>query len=78
MLGIFYDLKQSPKRQPLPDQDHLKTVGLFLDSGWDERVLNPYFRATKPLYATEVFIPTRSANAAPQAFGLEGVVKPSK
>jgi hypothetical protein len=50
MLGIFYDLKQTQKRQPIPGEvDHLKTLGKFLDSGWDESVLSRYFRATKPL-----------------------------
>ena len=79
MLGIFYDLKQSQKRQPIPgDPDHLKTLGKFLDSGWDENFLSRYFRATKPLYATEVLIPSMSAEGAPAAFGLSGIVKPSK
>lgn len=77
MLGIFYDLKQNPKRQPLPNGDDLRTLGRFLDSGWDESVLSRYFRATKPLYATEVLIPTMSADAAPAAYGLTGVVRPS-
>ena len=78
MLGIFFDLKQTQKRQPLPDDvNHLQTLGAFLDSGWDESVLSRFFRATKPLYATEVMIHTMSADAAPQAFGLTGIVKPS-
>ncbi|MEK7953577.1 hypothetical protein [Luteolibacter soli] len=79
MLGIFYDLKQNQKRQPLPaGVNHLETLAAFLDSGWDENVLSRYFRATKPLYATEVLIPTMSAWGAPQAFGLEGIVQPSQ
>src|SRR5690606_12222070 len=79
MLGIFYDLKQSQKRRPLPpDLDHMRILGAFLDSGWDENVLSRFFRATKPLYATEVLLPTMSAAAAPEAFGLTGIVRPSK
>lgn len=79
MLGIFYDLKQTPKQHPLPWRvDHLKTLGEFLDSGWDESVLSPYFRATKPIYATQVFIPTMEASAAPAAFNLAGIVRPSQ
>jgi len=77
MLGIFYDLKQTQKRQPLPDGDNLRTIGEFLDSGWDERTLSRYFRGTKPLYATEVLIPTVSADIAPAAYGLKDIVKPS-
>jgi len=78
MLGIFYDLKQNQKRQPLPEEvNNLQTLGAFLDSGWDESVLSHFFRATKPLYATEVLIPSMNAEAAPEAYGLTGIVKPS-
>jgi hypothetical protein len=79
LLGIFYDLKQNQKRQPLPSNiDHLKTLGEFVDSGWDENVLSRFFRGTRPIYATQVFIPTIGADTAPAAFGLAGVVKPSQ
>ena len=45
MLGIFYDLKQTQKRQPIPGYvDHFKTMGKFLDSGWDERALRDALR----------------------------------
>ncbi|MCX6878677.1 MAG: hypothetical protein NTW21_33425 [Verrucomicrobia bacterium] len=78
MLGIFYDLKQTQKRQALPDGvNHLQTLAEFIDSGWDESVLSHFFRATKPLYATEVLIPSMSAEAAPEAYGLTGIVKPA-
>jgi len=76
MLGIFYDLKQTQKRQPLPDGvDNLRILAGFIDSGWDESTLSRFFRATKPLYATEVLIPSMSADAAPEAYGLTGIVK---
>ncbi|MEZ0386483.1 MAG: hypothetical protein ACAI34_05425, partial [Verrucomicrobium sp.] len=76
MIGIFYDLKQNQKRESMPT-DYLKTLGEFLDSGWDENVLSRFFRGTKPVYATEVLIPIMKAAAAPQAFHLENVVRPS-
>lgn len=78
MLGIFYDLKQNQNRQPIPDgTSDLDTLASFLDSGWDENVLSRFFRATTPVYATEVIIPAMSAEGAPRAFGLAGTVKPS-
>jgi PA14 domain len=78
MLGIFYDLKQNQKRQPIPAKvDDMKIIAKFIDSGWDESLLNRFFRATKPLYATQVLIPSISAAGAPAAFGLAGIVKPS-
>lgn len=78
LVGILYDLKQSQARTPMPMNipNYGKLVDEFLASGWDESVLNRYFRAARPLYTTQVFIPLMSANAAPQAFGVDGIVKP--
>lgn len=75
MIGIFYDLKQNQRREPVK-ANYLQTLGEFLDSGWDEHVLSRFFRGTKPLYANDVFIPTMGAGEAPAAFDLGGVVKP--
>ena len=75
MIGIFYDLKQNQRRQPVK-VNYLQVLGEYLDSGWDEAVLSRFFRGTKPLYATDVFIPTMSAAAAPEAFELGKVVQP--
>ncbi|MDB6076571.1 MAG: hypothetical protein JWO82_318, partial [Akkermansiaceae bacterium] len=76
MIGIFYDLKQNQRRQPVR-VDYLTVMGQFLDSGWDENTLRGFFRGTRPIYATEVFIHTMQASAAPDAFQLAEVVKPS-
>ncbi len=43
-------------------------------AGWDESFLSRYFRATKPLYATDALIPLMSTEGAPAAFGLAGIV----
>lgn len=75
MIGIFYDLKQNQRRQPVK-VNYLQVLGEYLDSGWDESVLSRFFRGTKPLYATDVFIPTMSAGEAPEAFELGKVVQP--
>lgn len=76
MIGIFYDLKQNQSRQGV-HVDYLRELGKFLDSGWDESVLRAFFRGTRPIYATEVFIHTMQASAAPDAFELQEVVRPS-
>jgi len=78
MLGIFYDLKQNQKRQPVPGVEPTRIMAQFLDSGWDEDVLKGYFRGTRPLYATDVMIPVIDAKIAPEAFGLGAVVQPSR
>ena len=79
LIGILYDLKQSQDRKPLPMDIPMygRVVNEFLSKDWDESVLNRYFRATRPLYATQVFVPLISASAAPRAFDVEKIVKPS-
>lgn len=77
LIGIFYDLKQNQKGEPV-NGDYLKTLGEFLKSGWDENVLRRYFRATRPVYATQVFIPHMGAGGAPKAFNVEKVVQPQQ
>jgi hypothetical protein len=76
LIGIFYDLKQDQKRQPVK-VDYLQTFAAFVDSGWDEAVLSPFFRVTRPIYATQVFTPYMPADEGPKVFGVENIVKPS-
>ncbi|MEI6339601.1 MAG: hypothetical protein WCQ57_13615 [Verrucomicrobiota bacterium] len=79
LIGNLYDLKQTQEHKPVPM--NIKTYGSvvdeFLSKDWDESVLNKYFRATRPLYTTQIFIPLISADSAPRAFGVEKIVQPS-
>ena len=77
LIGIIYDLKQTPKRTPI-EEDYTKIAKEFLDNNWDESVLNRYFRAVQPIYATQIFIPLMPADAAPAAFGVEKIIRPSR
>ncbi len=77
LIGMIYDLKQTQQREPAKE-DYMTIVREFLESGWDESVLNRYFRAVQPVYATQIFIPLMEANAAPAAFGMEKIIKPSR
>ncbi|NJK91434.1 MAG: hypothetical protein HC904_06155 [Blastochloris sp.] len=76
LIGILYDLKQDQQRKPLSRVGYFKTLDDFLNKGWDEAVLNRFFRATAPLYTTQVYIPPLNADKAPKAFGVEKVVEP--
>lgn len=78
LVGILYDLKQDQARKPMRMniQAYGRLVDEFIASGWDEAVLNRYFRAARPLYTTQIFIPLISAGAAPKAFEVENIVKP--
>ncbi len=78
LIGMFYDLKQNQKGEPIGNArgNYTTIVGNFIDSGWDEYLLKDFYRVTRPLYATEVFIPYMDAAKAPEAFGVAKVVKP--
>lgn len=77
LIGIFYDLKQTQKRQPV-DPRFLETYHTFIGSGWDENVLSRFFRATRPVYTTQIYVPYMGAGAAPRAFSLQDVVRPTQ
>jgi len=77
LIGIFYDFKQTQKGEKIK-RDYRKIIDKFLNQGWDESVLKEFYRATQPVYATQVFIPYIHADDAPRAFGVDKRVKPSQ
>lgn len=78
LIGILYDLKQTQdgKATPMDIKRYNEFIDKFIASKWDEAVLNDYFRAPLPLYATQVFLPLMPATAAPKAFQVSDVVRP--
>lgn len=80
LIGILYDFKQDQKRQPMPmDRDTFeKAVAQFVESGYDEGLINKYYRVPRALYTTQLQIPTIDADSAPRAFGVEKTVAPQK
>ena len=79
LIGIFYDLKQSQARERLTINQKIygKIVDEFVSSGWDEAILNRYFRAPLPLYTTQIFVPIMPAKNATSAFRVDDAVDPS-
>lgn len=78
LIGILYDFKQNQKREPVPmDRRTFELlVAQFIDAGWDEGMLNRFYRVSRPLYTTELQIPQMNADAAPKAFGVDKTVQP--
>jgi hypothetical protein len=78
LVGIFYDLKQNQRREPVPNAGggYTRWVDEFIASGLDETLFNRFFRAGLPLYTTQIATGRLNAEAAPKAFGVEGVVQP--
>lgn len=79
LIAIIYDLKQTQARLPsnVTADSYPKVVQDFLSKGWDEVVLNRFFRVTTPLYSTQIFIPGMDAGAAPKAYGVDRVMQAS-
>jgi hypothetical protein len=84
LVGTFYDLKQTPshKETECAPQSGIgayrEAVRDFFQSGWSPAKFSKYYKAPEPLIAGQLFIPSRSANAAPEAYGVEKEVKPSR
>ncbi len=78
-MGVMYDLKQTPTRQPtgINADTYWNVLDEFLTKHWDESVLNRFYRVSRPLFTTQIFIPNMSADTAPKAFGAEKTVQPS-
>jgi hypothetical protein len=79
LIGIMYDLKQTPDRKPTNEnsETYFNVINEFLQKGWDEGVLNRYYRVSRPLYTTQIFVPMMNADDGPKAFGAEKTVRPS-
>ena len=79
LIAIIYDLKQTQSMQPsrITAETYPEVVNEFLSKGWNEVVLNKFFRVTRPLYSTQIFIPGMDAGAAPKAYGVDKVMKAS-
>ena len=78
LVGYLYDLKQTPDRKPtgMTPQNYHQILMRFARAGWDESILAPYYKSSKPLYTTHILIPNMDSSEGPKAFGLEGEVQP--
>ena len=74
LIAIIYDLKQTQSMQPsrITAETYPEVVNEFLSKGWNEVVLNKFFRVTRPLYSTQIFIPGMDAGAAPSLWCGQG------
>jgi hypothetical protein len=78
LTGTFYDLKQTTNKQPTGmTPEKMETVMAdFVRGGFNQGVFLPYFKAPKPLVATQMFTPIMDANLGPAAFQMEKEVQP--
>jgi hypothetical protein len=79
LSGYFYDLKQTPDREPTNmDLDKFyQVLGDFVSRAWDDSLLDKYYKSKSPLYTNSFAIPSRSSEDAPKAFHVENEVQAS-
>jgi hypothetical protein len=80
LMGVFYDLKQTPSHQfsGITPGNYAHVVHEFIAQKWSERVLNRFFRVSRPIYTTQIFDPYMNSDEAPRAFGVEKLVQPTR
>jgi len=80
LVGTFYDMKQTPKREPtdMSTGQLVSVIKEFVNGGWKEREFDKYYQSPQKLSQTKVYIPAMSADAAPAAFKCEKEVAPSR
>jgi hypothetical protein len=80
LVGTLYDLKQTADRKDsgVDDTKYGQLVLEFAKNNFDVSIFTPFFKAPKPLFATQVMIPTMGASEGPKAFGVEKLVRPNR
>ncbi len=78
--GYLYDFKQTPDGKETPGMDpgrYHEVIRQFVANNWDEGLLRSYYKASKPLHTTSIFVPIIDAKDGPAAFGVADEVKPN-
>jgi PA14 domain len=78
--GFFYDLKQTRDRKDsnVNNKEYTEIIQRFAKENFRESILHDYFKAPKPIYATQIMVPDMAADEGPKAFGVEKEVEPSR
>ncbi len=78
--GTFYDLKQTVSGAETGMSPSLckKTLGEFVNKGWNAGVLARFYKAPTKLYASCFYLPICKAEEAPFAYGVQDRVKASQ
>ena len=79
LVGYFYDLKQTADGKPTGMTSELMRhfMAKYIAQGWDDSLLDSYYKSKLPLYTNSYAISTRLSVEGPKAFGLEKEVQPA-
>ena len=78
LTGYLIDLKQTGNRQPtgMNEKKYYALLSKYINQGWDDSMLESYYKSKAPIYTNDYAITTRSSGEGPKAFGLEKEVHP--
>jgi hypothetical protein len=78
LKGYLFDFKQTSDRKPtgMTEDQYIAFLSKYVAQGWDDSMMQPYYRTKAPLYADGLAISTRASEEAPKAFGVENEVQP--
>jgi hypothetical protein len=79
LMGILYDLKQTQDHAPtgVTAESYSDILDDFFVHNWDEHLLDRFYRVSRPLYTTQIFIPLFDSGDVPERFGVERTVQPT-
>jgi hypothetical protein len=79
LQGAVYDLKISPTHQPtgMDEGTYTNLLRSFVAKGWDESVLAPYYKATKKLFTSAIWIPTTASQDCADKMRLDRELSPN-
>lgn len=78
LKGYIYDLKQSPKGNPLPysPASFVISARSLIENQFEDSAFNDYFKAPTPLYLTRLAVPMAPAEDGPSFFDAEKEIQP--
>ena len=79
LVGVLYDLKQTPDRKPtrMDKFKYTTTVLNYARGGWIESTFQHFYRATTTLYSAQIITPQGFVERRFNAAGMEKEIKPN-
>lgn len=70
LRGYYYDFKRTARGEDssLRGRDHFSIIREYIERGFDESVLQRFYRVPEPLFASHIFHPRRNSTLALEAY----------
>ncbi len=77
LVGTMYDLKRDAAGQARAS-DYYKDLRSMVQERFAKKAMKSYYRVPKQLFLTHLFLPYVKAETGPEAFGVGGLMEPTK